>query len=164
MASPKQNAFITPCMERAEAPSISFPRHSYRKDAYGSSAYCFIWTEEDSCIDSKGTVSRTRASQANLEELYTSIKAMGLEGADAKNLAQQFHEKQWEFCPIDLYIEMSVLRSRSTKSSTSVTLTVFDFTQPTLKCELPLTLVAFQATKDTKKSSHLSIRSVLLKI
>jgi hypothetical protein len=49
----------------------------------------------------------SRLPMSNLEELHTIIKAMGLKGADAKNLAQQFHVKQWEFCPIVLYIEMS---------------------------------------------------------
>jgi hypothetical protein len=49
----------------------------------------------------------SRLPMSNLEELHTIIKAMGLRDADAKNLAQQFHEKQWEFCPIDLDIDMS---------------------------------------------------------
>ncbi|KAH7324079.1 kinase-like domain-containing protein [Rhexocercosporidium sp. MPI-PUGE-AT-0058] len=51
----------------------------------------------------------SRLPVSNLDELHATIMRMGLglENAEARNLAQKFHAKQWSFCPVDLSMDMS---------------------------------------------------------
>ena len=51
----------------------------------------------------------SRLPVSNLDDVHYTITQMGLDldDAEARKLAQEFHAKQWSFCPIDLSIDMS---------------------------------------------------------